>query len=93
MLSFLASPWARAFVLALTLASLLPGAIRLPPIDRDEARYAQATKQMLETKDFVRIRFQDEPRNKKPVGIHWLQAAAVTLTSPEAAAFISAVSP
>lgn len=86
MLSFLASPWARAFVLALTLASLLPGAIRLPPIDRDEARYAQATKQMLETKDFVRIRFQDEPRNKKPVGIHWLQAASVTLTSPEAKA-------
>ena len=84
MLSFLASPWARAFVLALTLASLLPGAIRLPPIDRDEARFAQATKQMLETKDFVRIRFQDEPRNKKPVGIHWLQAVSVTLASPEA---------
>ena len=84
MLSFLASPWARVLVLALTLASLLPGAIRLPPIDRDEARYAQATKQMLETGDFVRIRFQGEPRNKKPVGIHWLQAASVTLTSPEA---------
>ncbi len=37
----------------------------------------QATKQMIETGDFVSIRFQDEPRTKKPVGIHWLQVAAV----------------
>jgi len=85
-LAFLASPWARYLVLALTLAALLPGALRLPPIDRDESRYAQATKQMLETGDFVRIRFQDEARNKKPVGIHWLQAAAVSVASPEARA-------
>jgi 4-amino-4-deoxy-L-arabinose transferase-like glycosyltransferase len=85
-LSFLASPWARALVLALTLAALLPGVIRLPPVDRDESRFAQATKQMLETRDFVRIRFQDEPRHKKPVGIHWLQAASVTLVSPVAKA-------
>src|SRR6516165_8370986 len=56
-----------------------------PPFDRDESRFAQATAQMLETRDFVVIRYQDEPRFKKPVGIHWLQAAAVTLTSdPEA---------
>lgn len=86
MLSFLASPWARALVLVLTLAALLPGALRLPPIDRDESRYAQATKQMLETKDFVRIRFQDEPRNKKPAGVHWMQAASVTLLAPDARA-------
>jgi 4-amino-4-deoxy-L-arabinose transferase-like glycosyltransferase len=32
---------------------------------------------MLESRDPVRIRFQDEERNKKPVGIHWLQAASV----------------
>jgi len=82
-LSFLASPWARVLVLAMTLAALLPGALRLPAIDRDESRYAQATKQMLETKDFVRIRFQDEPRNKKPAGIHWMQAAAVSLIAPD----------
>jgi len=45
--------------------------------DRDEARFAQATKQMVETGDFVDIRFQDEVRYKKPVGIYWLQAASV----------------
>jgi 4-amino-4-deoxy-L-arabinose transferase-like glycosyltransferase len=35
---------------------------------------------MLESKDFVQIRFQNKPRNKKPIGIYWLQAAAVTIT-------------
>ncbi len=59
----------------------LPGVFFMPPLDRDESRFAQATAQMLESGDFVVIRFQDEPRFKKPVGIHWLQAASVSLTS------------
>jgi len=63
----------------------LPGLLAVPPLDRDESRFAQATAQMLETRDFVVIRYQDEPRFKKPVGIHWLQAASVSLfSSPEA---------
>ena len=63
----------------------LPGLLLLPPIDRDEARYAQATSQMLVSRDFVDIRFQDEPRWKKPVGIYWMQAIAVAATGgPEA---------
>jgi 4-amino-4-deoxy-L-arabinose transferase-like glycosyltransferase len=63
----------------------LPGLLAIPPLDRDESRFAQATAQMLETRDFVVIRFQDQPRFKKPVGIHWLQAASVSLlSSPEA---------
>ena len=77
----------RAYVLiaAVVLAAALPGLTSLPPIDRDEARYVQATAQMLETGDFVQIYNQDEPRHKKPIGIHWLQAAAVSLsTGPEA---------
>src|SRR5438874_4424253 len=59
----------------------LPGLIALPPLDRDESRFAQATAQMVETGDYVNIRYQDQPRDKKPVGIHWLQAASVQLTS------------
>lgn len=59
----------------------LPGLFSLPPLDRDESRFAQASVQMLETSDFVRIRFQNEARNKKPVGIYWLQAASVSLFS------------
>ena len=63
----------------------LPGMLAVPPLDRDESRFAQATAQMLETRYFVVIRYQDEPRFKKPVGIHWLQAASVSLlSSPEA---------
>ncbi len=48
-------------------------------MDRDEPRFAQASKQMLETGDFVDIRFQEEARHKKPVGIYWLQSASVAM--------------
>lgn len=58
-------------------AAFVPGIFSLPPTDRDESRFVQATKQMVETGDFVDIRFQDVPRYKKPAGIYWLQAAAV----------------
>src|ERR1700674_2947266 len=66
-----------AFLLLCGLLLFLPGFFNIPPIDRDEARFAQATKQMVETGDFVDIRFQDEVRYKKPVGIYWLQSAVV----------------
>jgi len=59
----------------------IPGLTTLPPVDRDEARFAQATRQMVESGDFVRIRFQEKPRHKKPIGIHWLQALSVLVTS------------
>src|SRR6202166_1034547 len=70
-----------AFLLVCGLLLFLPGFFNIPPIDRDEARFAQATKQMVETGDFVDIRFQDEVRYKKPVGVYWLQAAAVETAS------------
>jgi 4-amino-4-deoxy-L-arabinose transferase-like glycosyltransferase len=55
----------------------LPGFFTLPPLDRDEARFAQAARQMIESGDYIDIRFQDEARYKKPIGIYWLQAGAV----------------
>ena len=76
---FAVSSHARA-VAVLVIAALLaflPGFFQIPPMDRDEARFAQATKQMLESGEYVDIRFQDEVRYKKPVGIYWLQAAVV----------------
>ena len=36
---------------------------------------------MVESGDFVDIRFQDDVRYKKPVGIYWLQSAAVETAS------------
>ncbi len=69
------------FVLLCGLVLFLPGFFNIPPVDRDEARFAQATKQMVETGDYINIRFQHEVRYKKPVGIYWLQAAAVKTAS------------
>ena len=56
-------------LLVVACLGFLPGLFSIPPIDRDEARFAQATKQMLESGDYIDIRFQDEVRYKKPVGI------------------------
>src|SRR5207248_576333 len=69
------------FLLLCGIVLFLPGFFNIPAIDRDEARFAQATKQMVESGDFVDIRFQDDVRYKKPVGIYWLQAAVVESAS------------
>lgn len=67
------------FLVLLCLVFFVPGFFNLPPVDRDEARYAQASSQMIETGDYVRINFQQEARNKKPIGIYWLQAASAAI--------------
>jgi 4-amino-4-deoxy-L-arabinose transferase-like glycosyltransferase len=66
-----------AVLIAISLIAFLPGFFNIPPVDRDEARFAQATRQMIESGDYIDIRFQDEVRYKKPVGIYWLQAGVV----------------
>ncbi len=68
-------------LLLLFLCFYLPGVTRLPTTDRDEARFAQASRQMLESGNYIDIRFQKEPRYKKPAGIYWLQAIAVASTT------------
>ncbi len=70
-------------LILLSLALYLPGIATVPPIDRDESRFAQASHQMLESGDYVRIKFQDESRAKKPVGIYWMQAASARLFDAE----------
>ncbi|QND59942.1 ArnT family glycosyltransferase [Mesorhizobium huakuii] len=69
-----------------SLVMTVSGLASLPPIDRDESRFVQATKQMAESGDYVDIRFQDASRYQKPVGIYWLQSAAVTLSGKGAEA-------
>lgn len=78
--------WSRSwrapvFAALVALIAGLPAIFAMPPMDRDESRFAQATAQMLETGDYVSINYQDAPRDKKPVGIHWLQAASVKVFS------------
>src|SRR5215208_6150061 len=79
LLAFATAAHARAVALLVlvSLAAFLPGFFQIPPTDRDEARFAQASKQMLETGEYVDIHFQHEVRYKKPVGIYWLQVGVV----------------
>ncbi len=58
------------------------GAGQVAVMDADEARFVQATRQMDETGDYLRIRLQDEERNRKPIGVHWAQAASVFVMQP-----------
>lgn len=73
-----AAGW-RGYVLAALIAlfSAQLGAGRMPVTDLDEARYAQAARQMVETGDYGRIRLGEEERTLKPIGAYWLQAASV----------------
>jgi 4-amino-4-deoxy-L-arabinose transferase-like glycosyltransferase len=74
---------ARIALALLSLAFFLPGLTSLPPVDRDESRYAVASTQMLTSHDFIDVRFQEKPRYLQPAGIYWLQALSVAaLSSP-----------
>jgi 4-amino-4-deoxy-L-arabinose transferase-like glycosyltransferase len=83
MMAGLRAGQARILIVLLCLLVQVPGLVNLPVTDRDEARFAQASKQMVETGDYVNINLQDEPRHKKPIGIYWLQSGAVNLFGPD----------
>ncbi|MBB2155320.1 glycosyltransferase family 39 protein [Gluconacetobacter diazotrophicus] len=63
-----------------TFMIFLPGRASLPPLDRDEPRYMEASAQMLRSGNFIDVRFQDQPRYLQPAGIYWLEAASVAAT-------------
>ena len=65
----------------IALAAALPGAALLPATDRSEARVAEASAQMLEDRDFTATAVDDQAPDRRPLGVHWLQAAAVGLFS------------
>ncbi len=67
----------------LILAGIFSGQNSIPPIDRDEARFAQASRQMVQSNDYVNIKFQDDIRAKKPIGIYWLQAFSTKVFGSE----------
>lgn len=77
--AFLQTPRGAAVAaLFLTLLAVLPGQASIPPIDRDEPRFAQATRQMIASGDYVDIRYLDQPRHLQPAGIYWLQSLTVS---------------
>ena len=63
------APW---LLTALVLAILLPGTAKLPLIDRDEPRFATATREMMERGDWVVPTFNGHERFDKPVLTYWL---------------------
>ena len=84
MIDRLSSGWKAWLILfAITFTAAAPGVFNLPALDRDESRFAQASKQYIETGDYLTIRYQDEYRNKKPAGIHWLQSGATHVLGDE----------
>lgn len=85
-----------AGLLMLCVLAFVPGLFSLPPVDRDESRFAQASRQMFESaalpeslRDPARHgggllvpMVQDKPRLNKPPLIYWAQAAsAAALTA------------
>ncbi len=64
------------FFLLICLIIYFQGILRLPVMDRDEARFATASKTMLIDGDYIDIKMVDEKRYKKPIGIYWSQAFA-----------------
>ncbi len=66
----------KKFFLLLSICFLIyfQGILNLPVLDRDEARFATASKTMLLNKDFIDIKMVDEERYKKPIGIYWSQS-------------------
>ena len=66
-------------ILLVCLGLWLPGILSLPALDRDESRFAQSSRQMLDSGNYVDIRFGQVPRYKKPVGIYWLQSATTAI--------------
>lgn len=87
--------WQAITLIALCLAVYVPGLFTIPPIDRDESRFAQASRQMFESIALPESQKDpamhsgglavpyviDKPRLNKPPLIYWIQtASAATFT-------------
>ncbi|HEY9156300.1 MAG TPA: glycosyltransferase family 39 protein, partial [Opitutaceae bacterium] len=70
------SPW---FLLLLVLAMTLPGTDWLPLVDRDEPRFATATREMMERHDWVVPTFNGAYRFDKPVLTYWLMRVGYSI--------------
>jgi 4-amino-4-deoxy-L-arabinose transferase-like glycosyltransferase len=82
-MTLLAHRLAPLALLLLALLSFGVGLADLPVQDRDEARFAQAARQMAQTGDLIDIRLLEQPRHNKPALIYWLQTAAQWATGSD----------
>ncbi|MCJ8143209.1 glycosyl transferase [Ancylobacter sp. A5.8] len=67
------------FLVGLSLIAFLPGLFAIPVVDRDEARTAQISRQMVEGGSLTDTRIGVEARHTRPFGFYWLQAGVVAL--------------
>jgi 4-amino-4-deoxy-L-arabinose transferase-like glycosyltransferase len=75
--------WA-ALVFAGVLLLSVPQAALLPLLDRDEPRFAEASREMIQSGNFVVPTFDHQPRYAKPPLIYWAQAAAFAICGENA---------
>jgi 4-amino-4-deoxy-L-arabinose transferase-like glycosyltransferase len=72
--------WRPGLIVFLALLALsLPQAALLPLLDRDEPRFAEASREMLQSGNFIVPTFNHAPRYAKPPLIYWCQALSFTL--------------
>lgn len=74
-----ASRWAPWLLLALVLGLLLPGTASLPLVDRDEPRFATATREMMQRADWIVPTFNGHFRFDKPVLTYWLMRVGYSI--------------
>lgn len=70
--------------MAICLLFYLPGLFALPPIDRDEARFAEATRGIVAGDSWREVfvpQFDNRPRINKPPLTYWVQAPFVIATA------------
>ncbi|HUA36036.1 MAG TPA: glycosyltransferase family 39 protein [Candidatus Binataceae bacterium] len=70
------SIWALALLLFCILV-YAPGIAALPVTDRDEGLFAETTKQMIDSGDYLHPRFEAHDAFTKPIGVYWAQAVSV----------------
>ena len=76
-------------LLALCLAVYLPGALRLPAVDRTEAVYAETTRDMVARRNWLDPRYGETVHQFRPVGTYWAQAVSATIAGANHARDIS----
>jgi 4-amino-4-deoxy-L-arabinose transferase-like glycosyltransferase len=67
--------WREALLIFFAVLILaLPQAALLPLLDRDEPRFAEASREMIQSGNYIVPTFNHEPRYAKPPFIYWCQA-------------------
>jgi 4-amino-4-deoxy-L-arabinose transferase-like glycosyltransferase len=75
--------WAALALVALCLAVYLPGALRLPPVDRTEVVYAETARDMVERGAWLDPRYGETIHQFRPIGTYWAQSVAASIAGPE----------